>query len=125
MDRAVITISVKSSNKKSESLQVFIPDCGCCKRTIVKNSLKCNACTKVFHSSSAVKTKRCCDEGIATPGDLCSNDASPMSDITIKNLSNIPTHQELILKVIPEFEAKNSILIENNSPLKLPLLKPK
>lgn len=41
-----------------------------------------------------------------------------MSDITIKNLSNIPTHQELILKVIPEFEAKNSILIENNSLLK-------
>lgn len=107
-----------SSNKKSESLQVVIPECGCCKRTIVKNSIKCNVCTKVFHPSCAVKTKRCCDEEIATLGDLCSGDASPMSDITNKNLSNIPTHQELLLKVISELEAKNSILIENNSLLK-------
>lgn len=102
----------------SESLKVIIPECGYCKRTIVKSGAKCNICTKVYHPSCANKAKKCCKEDLSTSGDLNSADMSPMSDSINKMISSESTHNELLLKIIFELESKNSILMENNSLLR-------
>lgn len=110
-----------SSNKKvvpSESLQIIIPECGSCKRTISKNIIKCNVCEKVYHPGCANKIKKCCDEDFATPSGINAGGISPMSDCSNKNISNESTHHDLLLKIIFELESKNALLLENNSLLK-------
>lgn len=110
-----------SSNKKdgsSESLQVIYPECGYCKRTIVKSSAKCSICNKVYHPSCANKAKKCCNEDLTTSSDFSTGDISPMSENVNKKLSIESTHQELLLKIIFELESKNAVLTENNSLLK-------
>lgn len=110
-----------SSNKKpnsSESLKLDIPECGSCKRTIVKNIVKCNICTKVYHPGCANKIKKCCDDDFINSIEENSCDASPLLHSSSRNINNESTHQELLLKIIFELEAKNTILMENNSLLK-------
>lgn len=111
-----------SSNKKevsSESLRLIIPECACCKRTIVKNTTKCNSCHKSYHPGCANKIKKCCDYDFSSSTDYNAGNSSPMSDITDKsNITSESTHQQLLMKIIYELEAKNSLLVENNSLLR-------
>lgn len=82
----------------------------------MKNSTKCNICSKFFHPGCANKVKRCCDAEFPSIADSNGGDISPITDI--KNISSESSHQELLLKIIHELEAKNLLLIENNSLLK-------
>lgn len=111
-----------SSSRKvgsSESLQISIPECGICKRTIIKNVVKCKICNKVYHPGCANRIKKCCDEVIASgQSEPNTCEVSPISDTVGRSITNESSHQELLLKIIMELEAKNSLLIENNSLLK-------
>lgn len=100
----------------SMPLQIVIPECSYCKRSIMKNLVKCNSCTKVYHPSCANRTKKCCGEDFQNSGDLDTGDISPT--ISEKNITKDSTHQDLLLKIIFELESKNMILLENNSLLK-------
>lgn len=99
-----------------DSLQVIVPQCGYCKKNIVKIGWKCNSCDKVFHAGCGVKMKKCCEMDLISEKNA--GDISPLSDIDSRSVSGDSTHQDLLLKIIHELEAKNNILVENNSLLK-------
>lgn len=108
----------------SHSLKIVIPQCGLCKKTIIKSCLKCAICNKSYHRGCSAKIKKCCEVELSnsTLGDKMSDDSSPMFDLGIKLVNNESTHQDLLLKIISELEAKNSLLIENNSLLKFKIV---
>lgn len=62
--------------------------------------------------------KKCCEEQFSSPAENISGGISPMSDTITRNLSNMPSHQELLLKIITELEEKNQLLMENNQLLR-------
>lgn len=111
---------VNNMSKKgvSDPPRLIIPECNCCKRTIVKHSVKCSVCNKFYHPGCAIKTKRCCEEEISTTSDFNSGDISPLSDSVNKIITSESTQVELLMKIIFELEGKNTILAENNSLLK-------
>lgn len=107
-----------SSSKEDSST---VPQCGVCKKFIMKNVTKCNICNKNFHPSCSAKLKKCCEIELSSSNnnELRSEDQSPLFEMGVKNLTADSTQPELLLRIIYELESKNNLLIENNSLLKL------
>lgn len=109
-----------SASKEVEAnihLQVNIPQCGCCKKTIIKNSIKCNICHKSFHPGCGLKVKKCCDIELSNQisGDKMSGNSSPICEITPRGINMESTHHDLLLRIIYELESKNNLLMDKNS----------
>lgn len=109
-----------SKEVDSVSLQLTVPQCGYCRRSIVKNCSKYNISNKTFHLRCDPKIEKCCDVEITTTimSKKSVGDLSPLVGPSIKTRTSESSSRDLLLKIIIELESKNNILLENNSLLK-------
>lgn len=98
--------------------------CASCKQTVAKNGVKCKLCPKVFHLRCGGRIKVCCEEELTTLLNI--NNPEVIVDEIIQPNIQITTEsskEEVLMKLIAELEAKNSILIENSNLLKYKIVK--
>lgn len=112
-------ITDMSSNKKvdaSVAPQSENSKCGNCKNNVVKSCVKCSVCFKSFHPSCGVKFGKCCGE-IITLSSLDMKDVQNTDKTS--SITDDSTMKDLMLKIIEELEARNLLLMENTSLLKI------